>query len=472
MPLVTIGDAPDAEEGSPVLFPLTIDKRGAHDRPITVHWEAIVDRTTPGKASENDLPRMTGSFLIASGTTTTNLPVPTADDEAFEDDEELGVRITEVENAGVGTTSQGTGTITSEDPAPVLTWWVEKTTMEEGEETTIHLELDRKAEGGAVVRIAPAQGSEDRLSLSESPTQISFATSIIQVDATKDERSLFSRERRGTNGPRTGQIEVIRYVACGRQPCSIPFETDRAKPDPITITIVDNGAEPPAATKPGLTVESGDGWAELAWTAPAEAPSSASATITHYEYRLGKYTTKSGRGPWVAIPDSDDAGTSQADERALRLALPNNRGEKIELRAVDAEGAGAIASANARPAAWLPLPANALVSNIRAGTKNGLASNTIEQRFTTGGNSAGYTIEGVDFYPHAAGHGVSSLAVKLCKVGDEGTCADLTAAHGAKTDRYAYNTSSEYVAEANAEYEIRITSSAGRVRMLGSFSQT
>lgn len=155
-PVVTIANAPNATEGTPLRFPLTVTTGTAREREITVHWEASAPGTA-GKARESDLQSIRGHVRLARGASAGTIEVGTVNDDIWEDDDEVSVTLTGVEDAVIGAQKSATGVIESEDPPPVITWRADPpiiretdnpATPEKENETTIWVELDdrRRAE--------------------------------------------------------------------------------------------------------------------------------------------------------------------------------------------------------------------------------------------------------------------------------------------------------------------------------------
>ena len=98
----------------------------------------------------------------------------------------------------------------------------------------------------------------------------------------------------------------------------------------------------------GFTASPGDGQVSLSWSAPTD--SANSAAVTKYQYR---YQAESSSTPieWKDVEDGADAGSDLSDETAWTVTgLTNGTRYAFELRAVNAAGYGAVATATATPA--------------------------------------------------------------------------------------------------------------------------
>ena len=98
----------------------------------------------------------------------------------------------------------------------------------------------------------------------------------------------------------------------------------------------------------GFTASPGDGQVSLSWSAPAD--SNAVAAVQKYQYR---YQAESSSTPsaWKDVEDGADAGSDRSDEMAWTVTgLTNGTRYTFELRAVNAAGNGATATATATPA--------------------------------------------------------------------------------------------------------------------------
>lgn len=245
-----------------------------------------------------------------------------------------------------------------------------------------------------------------------------------------------------------------------------------SEPGDLIVGIMDDGIEPNSESRPALTATAGDGWIDMQWT-PGARPPGGTGRMEHYEYRIDDYRAASGWTAWRTIEDGNDPGTERADERELRLTgMRNGDTRRLELRAVSNLGAGAIASAEALPRPYLPLPSNRLVSNISGSMQQcfGISRNRGDQPFTTGPHAGGYQIEGVDFYACDRQHVFGSqITVQICKVDDD-SCVTLSPKSGSPAHRYEYDTDGTFTAQANTTYELRTTTPGNGIPVLGVFN--
>ena len=117
----------------------------------------------------------------------------------------------------------------------------------------------------------------------------------------------------------------------------------------MTVQVVASGdvTVPGAPRRVGATV--GDARALLAWHAPA---SGGGVDIEKYQYRASADGGGTWNPDWTNIPDGADAGSSTRDERSYTvMGLANGTVHRLEVRAVNAEGAGAGANASVTPVA-------------------------------------------------------------------------------------------------------------------------
>ena len=99
----------------------------------------------------------------------------------------------------------------------------------------------------------------------------------------------------------------------------------------------------------GVTATAGDARALLAWHAPA---SSGGVEIDKYQYRVSADGGGTWNRDWTDIPDGADAGSSTRDERSYTaMGLANGMAHRLEVRAVNGEGAGPAANASVTPVA-------------------------------------------------------------------------------------------------------------------------
>ena len=102
-----------------------------------------------------------------------------------------------------------------------------------------------------------------------------------------------------------------------------------------TVTLLPEGGTP---VKPAnLAATPGDGKVDLAWDDPGD------TSITEYEYR---YRDLSGP-PWSNWTDISGSGASTVSHAVT--SLTNNKNYRFQIRAVNSNGAGLIASVDARP---------------------------------------------------------------------------------------------------------------------------
>ncbi|MDE0004064.1 MAG: fibronectin type III domain-containing protein, partial [Rhodospirillaceae bacterium] len=136
-----------------------------------------------------------------------------------------------------------------------------------------------------------------------------------------------------------GDVIRVRITGCVNRTCGGIFNDG-----PVSAR---HGFEAgaPNAVITGFSATPGDAQVTLAWDDPMD------SSITHYEYRVGRYNTETtGHND---IPDGDDAGSSAADEtrhtvttiNTARSVPPNSpvvNGEVyfFQLRAANANGAG------------------------------------------------------------------------------------------------------------------------------------
>ena len=97
----------------------------------------------------------------------------------------------------------------------------------------------------------------------------------------------------------------------------------------------------------GFTASPGDGQVSLSWAAPADSNSVAAVQKYQYRYQAESSSTPSA---WKDVEDGADAGSDLSDETALTVTgLTNGTRYTFELRAVNAAGNGATATATATP---------------------------------------------------------------------------------------------------------------------------
>ena len=96
-----------------------------------------------------------------------------------------------------------------------------------------------------------------------------------------------------------------------------------------------------------FTATAGDTQVTLNWGAPSD--SAGTAALTKYQYRY-KVSSASNWGSWTDVGDSGDDGSDATDETSVVVTgLTNGTAYSFELRAVNAAGDGAAASATATP---------------------------------------------------------------------------------------------------------------------------
>ena len=97
----------------------------------------------------------------------------------------------------------------------------------------------------------------------------------------------------------------------------------------------------------GFTASPGNGQVALSWSAPGNSANGEALTQYQYRYQAGSSVTT---GTWTDVADGDDDGSDLNDETALTVTgLTNGTRYAFELRAVNAAGNGATATAMATP---------------------------------------------------------------------------------------------------------------------------
>ena len=175
-----------------------------------------------------------------------------------------------------------------------------------------------------------------------------------------------------------------------------------------------SGSENPPDAPAGLTATAGDAQVTLTWTDPSN------SAIDKYQLRQGTGTTVSW-GSWTDITSSSATTTSHTV-----TGLTNGMQYSFQVRAVDGTVDGtASATVTATPAALAQT--QVLVSNTGEATAAGYRS-ARAAKFTTGSNSAGYTVSSVSVAVGDFRNAGQTFTVKIQADGDTpgAVVADLT----------------------------------------------
>ena len=126
-PTVSVADA-EASEGAPVTFTVSLSETVA--QPVTVNWATSSGTGDRAATAESDYTAANGSVTIAANAGSATFSVETLEDVVHEHDETFAVTLS-APPGGLPDTAQGqvelaadptaTGTITDDDPPPVLT---------------------------------------------------------------------------------------------------------------------------------------------------------------------------------------------------------------------------------------------------------------------------------------------------------------------------------------------------------------
>ena len=161
-PTVSIADASVTEgDSGTATMTFTVSLSGASDNEVTARW-----LTSNGTAEENatageDYTAVTnGTATIPAGDTSVDIEVTVTGDETDEHDETFTVTLTSATNAGLSSTAKtATGTITDDDPEPILYAGVppyESRNVPEGdagERTTVELIMTLSRASGKTVSV-------------------------------------------------------------------------------------------------------------------------------------------------------------------------------------------------------------------------------------------------------------------------------------------------------------------------------
>ena len=145
-PILTINDAAVAEGNSGTVnavFVVTLNPASGQE--VTVDYA-----TADGTATGSDYVAASGELTFAAGQTSQTITVAVIGDTLNEADESLHVTLSNPVNAVLGTVFQGTGTISNDDAAPILT--INGATVPEGKSGTVNAVF--------VVTLSPASGQE------------------------------------------------------------------------------------------------------------------------------------------------------------------------------------------------------------------------------------------------------------------------------------------------------------------------
>ena len=158
---------------------------------------------------------------------------------------------------------------------------------------------------------------------------------VVQEDDRDGDGVAIGSNALAQGGDRDGDVQgggTINSVASG---LAAPLANDGV--DSASGDKVDGSIVRPPAPPANLAATPGDGRAELSWDAPVYG---GGRPITRYEYRYK--TDGSYPAGWTAIPDSAAGGTNAG--RFTAETLTNERRHTFQVRAVNAEGAGAVSN--------------------------------------------------------------------------------------------------------------------------------
>ena len=152
-PAVSINNASVAEGGT---LTFTVSLSAASPQPVTFSY-ATANGTAEGDATGGlDFNTKQGTVTIPAGATSAQITVVTREDLLDEDDETLGVSLSNVLNGVIGT-GLGTGTIIDNDLPPSLS--VSNSTVTEGGVLQFNITLDKASGRAVTVRYTTADGS-------------------------------------------------------------------------------------------------------------------------------------------------------------------------------------------------------------------------------------------------------------------------------------------------------------------------
>ena len=193
---------------------------------------------------------------------------------------------------------------------------------------------------------------------------------------------------------------------------------------PRTVTIETPPTTPDAVASFAAT--GGNRAVVLTWTAPAE---TGGAEIEKFQYRLSSNEGTTWRPNWTDVPDGDDAGNDAGNEATFTVrGLAPGRLYRIELRAVNSAGAGVVlwapATTTVSSLPVIPSPGDGstrLVYSVSPDTRTWEAyfgGTPDAQLFTTGPNSTGYRLSGIELsWRHSPDrHGTRSVSARICSV--------------------------------------------------------
>ena len=152
-PEVTIGDAPAVTEGSPALFPVTLN--AASGKMVTVMYRTMGDTATAG----SDYMTTTGKLEFGPGTRELTIVVPTSDDRSDEEEENFTVELHDPTDATLkDDPEEGEGTIRDNDD-PLHLSIMDAEAVTEGGTATFTVTLSEESSEVVTVAYATRNGT-------------------------------------------------------------------------------------------------------------------------------------------------------------------------------------------------------------------------------------------------------------------------------------------------------------------------
>ncbi len=319
-PVLQLSTDPSAvTEGTAISLEVTSDKAMTGTLPVSL---TLADRGSSGFASD-DVPGTLGprTFDAVFGQTaslTGMVTIQTSADSTAEGAETYRITLNDAAGYELGSDTTADGTL-NDGTTPSVTVAPTKLTVAEGGSATYTVKLNAAPSGNVTVTVSGASGD---VTVTGSPltfTAENYGTAqTVTVSAAQD------------NDADTDPSVTLTHGASGGAYNGVTI-------DSVVVTITEDDAvapppsEPPSAGAPGQPVlagiEGGDGQVTLRWRDPED------SSITGWEYRrkegAGEY------GGWLAVPGATSGTTS-----LTLTGLPNDVVHALQLRAVNASGAG------------------------------------------------------------------------------------------------------------------------------------